>query len=194
MAANAVLLLNCGRIAMNRRRGLFCPILLVLVLVAPGRVHAQQPFQPQRTDALRADLLFELDPSFSSVQLRVPDPLAIHLPEPQRPNQVQSDRRQLEIAQEGFFQKMSQDRHHDLEVALKHHKPMSGRVLSADSDGFVFRPRHSKHETTIRYEDVDYWKQLPTEGTQVLQTTALILITIPLFPFFFLGALAGWQC
>jgi len=183
---------------MNRRSGLFCPILLVVVFVAPGHVHAQQPFQPQRTDVLRADLLLAQEPlsSSSTVQQQVPDPLAIRLPEPPRPSQLQSDLRPLEIAQERMllFQKMSQDRHHDLTVALKHHKPMSGRVLSADGDGFVFRPRHSQQQTTIRYEEVDYWKQVPTEGTQVLQTTVLILITIPLFPFFFLGGLAGWQC
>lgn len=181
---------------MNRRRELLCPILLVLVLVAPSRLHAQQPFQPQRADAIRADLLVGQEPFFSDLKPQVPEPLVIKLPEPPPPNQVRSDRRKPEIEQAMIlsFQKMSQDPHHDLKVTLKHQKPLSGRVLSADSDGFVFRPRHSKQQTTIRYTDVDYWQQVPTEGIQVLQTTALILIAIPIFPFFFLAGLAGWQC
>ena len=178
------------------RRQLLCSVPLVLVLVAPGRVHAQQTFEPQHANALDADSSVDLEPLTSFAQPQVPDPLPIRLPEPLRPSQAQSDPRQLEIKQQTIllFHSMSQDRHHDLSVALRHHKAMTGRVLSADSDGFVFRPRHSQQQTTIRYEDLDHWKQVPTEGTQVLQTTVLVLITIPLFPFFFLGGLAGWQC
>jgi hypothetical protein len=181
---------------MNRSRVLFCPILFVLVLVAPRRLHAQELSQPQPSDALRADLPVGQEPLFPSGMSQVPDPLIIPLPQPLPAAQLQSDPRQLEIKRQTIllFQKMSQDRHHDLEIAAKHHKLLSGRVLSADSDSFVFRPRHSKQQTIIRYEDLDHWKQVPTEGTQVLQTTVLILITIPLFPFFFLGGLAGWQC
>ena len=180
---------------MIRRCELICPILLVLALVVPGRVHAQEPLPPQRADAVRADLLAAQEP-FSDIKLQVPDPLVIHLPEPARPNQVQSDRRQLEIRRATIlsFEKMSKDPHHDVQVFLKQRKPLSGRVLSADSDGFVFRPRHSKQETTIRYDDVDYWQRVPTEGTLILRTTTLILIAIPIFPLVFLAGLAGWQC
>jgi hypothetical protein len=181
---------------MHRRRQLLCSIPLVLVLVAPGRVRAQQPLEPQPANAFGADLSVDLEGLTSVAQPQVPDPLPIRLPEPLRPSRAQSDPRQLDIKQQTIllFHRMSQDRHHDLSVALKRHKAITGRVLSADSDGFVFRPRHSQQQTTIRYEDMDHWKQVPTEGSQVLQTTVLILITIPLFPFFFLGGLAGWQC
>jgi hypothetical protein len=181
---------------MHRCRQLLCSVPLVLVLVAPGRVHAQQPFGPQRANALGADLSVDLEALTSVAQPQVPDPLPIRLPEPLRPSQAQSNPSQLEIKQQTIllFHTMSQDRHHDLSVTLKRHKAITGRILSADSDGFVFRPRHSQQQTTIRYEDLDHWKQVPTEGTQVLQTTVLVLITIPLFPFFFLCGLAGWQC
>jgi len=179
---------------MLRRRELIGPILLVLALVVPGRAHAQHPLPPQRADVVRPDLLIEQEP-LSEITPQLPDPLVIHLPEPPRPNQVQSDRRQLEIRQATilFFQKMSNDPHHDVKVALKHQKPVSGRVLSADNDGFVFRPRHNKQQTTVRYDDVDHWQRVPTEGIQVLQTTALILMAIPMFPLFFLASVAGWQ-
>jgi hypothetical protein len=181
---------------MHRRRQLLFSIPLVLALVAPGRVHAQQPFEPQSANALGADSSVDLEALTSVAGPQVPDPLPIRLPEPLGPSQAQSDLRQLEIKQQTIllFDTMSQDRHHDLSVVLKRHKAVTGRVLSADSDGFVFRPRHSQQQTTIRYKDLDHWKQVPTEGTQVLQTTVSILITIPLFPFFFLGGLAGWQC
>jgi hypothetical protein len=180
---------------MIRRRELICPMLLVLVLVVPSRAHAQHPLLPQRADVVRADLLVDHDP-LSDITPRLPDPLGIPLPQPPRPSQVQFNRRQLEIARARilFFQNMSKDSHHDVKVALKHQKPVSGRVLSADNDGFVFRPRHSKQQTTIRYDDVDRWQRVPTEGIQVLQTTALILLAIPIFPLFFLAGLAGWQC
>ena len=181
---------------MNRRRELICPMLLVLVLVVPGRAHAQHPLLPQRADVVRPDLLVEQEPLSSDITPQLPDPLVIRLPQPPRPSQVQFDRRQLAIRQATilFFQKMSKDSHHDVKVGLKHQKPVSGRVLSADNDGFVFRPRHSQQQTTIRYDDVDHWQRVPTEGVQVLQTTALILIAIPIFPLFFLAGLAGWQC
>jgi hypothetical protein len=180
---------------MIRRSELVGPILLVLALVVPGRANAQHPLLPQRADVVHPDLLVEQKPLSSDITPQLPDPLGIRLPEPPRPSQTQSDRRHLEIKQATifFFQKMSKDPHHDVEVFLKQRKLLSGRVLSADNDGFVFRPRHSKQQTTIRYDDVDYWRQVPTEGMQVLQTTALIVLAIPLFPLFFLAGLAGWE-
>jgi hypothetical protein len=111
-----------------------------------------------------------------------------------REARLMRQRREAAQDQIAFFQQMSSDRKHDLTVMLKNHKRITGRVSSADATGLAIRARYSKQESTIRYDDISCWNQVPTAGVQALQTTALILIAIPLLPFFFLGALAGWQC
>src|SRR5262249_30113944 len=101
-------------------------------------------------------------------------------------------RRALEATTEAI-QKLAAEHKQDLSVMLVNQKRITGRVLSADTTQFILRARYSHQQSTIRYSEVREWRVVPTAGSQALQNTAFVLMTIPLLPLFLLAGLAGWD-
>jgi hypothetical protein len=157
---------------------------------------ARQTTPPDSQEATQVLSTLPLEnPGILEIAARAgPNAIARNIPREIREARAERRRREFEQDKLAFFRQMNSDRKHDLTVMLKDHKRITGRVLAADAYGFTIRARYSKQKSTIRYDEVAYWNQVPTAGEQAFEATLLILIAIPLLPLFFLGTLAGWQC
>jgi len=69
----------------------------------------------------------------------------------------------------------------------------AARLSWPRSNAFTIRARYNRQQRTIRFEEVTEWPVVPSAVNQALQTTALVLLTIPLIPLAFLAGLAGWD-
>jgi hypothetical protein len=153
----------------------------------PGEAPSAQPAAstPEELAALPLE-----SPSLAEMAAR---PNWQSFPRNVREAQVAAQQRRALEATVATFQKLAAEQKQDLAVTLRNHKKITGRVLSADASEFKIRARYNRQEITVRYDEVAQWRVEPTAGTQALQTTALILLTIPLFPIFLLAGLAGWD-
>ena len=153
----------------------------------PGEAPSAQP--PASTPEELAALPLE-SPSLAEMAARTNwQAIPRNVRENVREAQLAAQQRRALEATVATFQRLAAEQKQDLAVTLRNHKKITGRVLSADASEFKIRARYNRQEITVRYYEVAQWRVEPTAGTQALQTTALILLTIPLLPIFLLVGL-----
>lgn len=169
-------------------------IALVVAASAPA-ARGSQAAEPQAasSDQLIPPLPLESPAIVEIAALNQSQAQARDIPREIHEARAQQARRKALEATAETIQKLAVEHKQDLSVTLVSRKRITGRVLSADATQFILRARYSHQQSTVRYSEVSEWRVVPTAGNQALQNTALVLMTIPLFPLFLLAGLAGWD-